>query len=663
MYTGKIITFFEHKELVSGVCLGQHNDRILVLFGQGRQMHLGTSRIVHVSDDQLDITLPQPQLLQALQSRRERQTKLLDQVCAEELWRAVGGTGQVCGFDMLARQAFKIPTDTDHVVALLRALVHDGIYFKLQGNGFLAHTPAQVEKQQQKVRRAHERQQRITEGTAWLCSVLAGAEKACPNRETYLGYLKSFVVDGKASAFYRDTVEIFAGAGIADQKECFEVLVRLGVWDEDENILPDRYRIPCRWSAAVEEQAGTLAEESLARAVNDPGRTDLTGLQVFSIDEPFTRDVDDALSVEFHDEYTLLGVHIADAAALVPAGSAVDRAAADRAGTIYFPEGKIPMLPPRLSEHMASLQQGAVRPALSFFIKLSGTGAVGDFKIVPSVVRVARKLNYAAVDAAIEQDADFSRLYGLAGALRQQRIAAGGVWCLIPELQIRVDRSKKILLNLRDKETPSQMLVSECMILANYCASLQFKEKGFPAVFRRQAAPAEKPGPSSRPSLFQIYAYRKTFNRMILDVNPGLHGNLGLASYTTVTSPIRKYIDLVNQRQLSSLARHKPPVYSKRDIREILHALQPVMARAALIDQERKRYWLLKLLRQRTGDMLDAILLDATPRGYAILLCDYLFETELKIREKKLLAPGDSVSVIIEHVDPFYGMLTLRLAS
>ncbi len=366
MCTGRVITFFEQKELVSGVCLGQHGDRIEVLFGAGRRMHISHARIVHASDERLDIARPQSLLLQELQTRRERQTGLGAQVCAEALWRKVGGEGQVCGLALLAQQAFNVTPEADHIVAMLGALLHDGIYFKLQGNGFLAHTPGQVERQQQKARQEHERQQHIADATAWLASVRAGAEQTCSGRETYIEYLKSFVIDGKAAPCYRDSREIFAGAGIADQKQCYAILVALGVWDADENILPDRYRVPCRWPAEVRQQTEALAGGGLARALNDPDRTDLTGLRVFSIDEPFTRDVDDALSVEFHDDHTLLGVHIADAAALVPPGTPIDRAAAERGSTVYFPEGKLPMIPQELSEHSASLQQGAARPALTF---------------------------------------------------------------------------------------------------------------------------------------------------------------------------------------------------------------------------------------------------------------------------------------------------------
>lgn len=662
MYTGHIIHFFEHKELVSGICLGQEDDRILVLCGNGREVHINVNRIVHASAGGYDPIMPFSELLKELGRRDEQRQALMHQICAETLWDAVKGAGLLFEIGMLARVVFGDTVRPEHESAVLYALVQDRIYFKLQGSRFLAVTPEQAEKQKNKIEKVRQRQITIRESIAWLQSILHGREATASGRESCMDFLKSYAVFGKESPYYNDAREVFAAVGIDDPHQCFDILVKIGIWDEDENIFLQRHALPLLWPEQVRDQVAALDAKALGKALADAMRTDLTHLRLFSIDDPFTRDIDDALSVQFFEDYTLLGIHIADVSVFIPAESPLDQEALHRGTTVYLPDAKIPMIPQAVSEQMASLRDGETRPAVSFFVKLSHTGEILEYTGVQSIIRVAEKLSYSEVDAALERDEVFSRLYQLACMLRGKRIASGAVWFLTPELQVRVDRGKEIFLKIRDKESGSQILVSECMILANYCASRIFQEHACPALFRKQAQTAEKNVPSGMLSLFQIFSYRKKFNRVVIDAHPGTHGSLGLESYVSITSPLRKYCDLINQRQLVSLLKGWPPVYSRRDLKTIITRVQPALTKAAIVEQERKRYWLLKALRHRVGQKFDALVLEKTLRAYTILLLDYLFESSLNAPEENFIAPGDTVSVILENADPFCGTLQVRLA-
>jgi exoribonuclease-2 len=469
------------------------------------------------------------------------------------------------------------------------------------------------------------------------------------------------VVFGKEAPHYRNTKQILARVGACEQRACFDMLVKLGIWDEDENLLLQRHGISHTWPDSVTEQMEALGKADLLKTVKDKQRKDLTHLQTFSIDEPFTRDIDDAISFEFHKDFLQLGIHVTDAASLIHPGSPLDKESARRGASLYLPNEKVPMLPQTLSEKMLSLMKGKRRPAISFLINLSLKGEMLDFKSILSVIRVSEKLSYNEVDVDIEKGGRFLRLYNLVSSLRKRRTESGATWVLIPELQVRLDRKKKVVLTIRDKESPSQVLVSESMILANHCAALLFIEKQFPALYRKQAAPSKKIDSGTRPSLFQLFSQRRKFSRVEVDVTPGPHSSLGLSSYTSITSPLRKHLDLVTQRQLVSLIKDEAPVYNRKELKNIASSVLSMLTKASIVDQERKRYWLLKVLRNRVGEELKALVINFRFGVYNIILLDYLLDVILKVPEGIFISPGDIVSVMIKSVDPFAGTSKVEL--
>lgn len=663
IFPGRIILFFEHKSILLGVCIAQTSHHLTVLTQDGKTLSLNPSRVVLASCDVLNPNLSEEELVKMLRIRHDQQSLLQHSVVPGSLWSQACGSERIFSLAELARMVFQTEPDFDRQCAIIRALVADAVYFKVHGSQARPRTPAEVEARHLKARQEEERQKIVREGSVWLSSVVHGIDTSSPVRKTCIDILKHVAVHGKESDTYRSFRDMLAHAGITDQKQCFDILVRLGIWDEDENLLPERYGLPRQWPDEIAGMAESMAAERLQTSLTDPERVDLTGLNIFSIDDPFTRDVDDALSIAFEGHDTVLGVHIADVASLVPEESDIDLEAARRGTTIYFPEGKIPLLPQPFSENAASLGQGTERPALSFFIRLSRDGYIQNIRCMPSVVKVTRRFSYDEADRAIEDGSELAALYGCAAALRKRRIALGAILLPVPELYVRVDAQKNITTRLRDKETPAQVLVSECMILANYCAALQFKEHACPAIFRRQTVHLERPFSSETLSPADLYLLRRRLNRVLITTSPGRHTTLGLPCYLTLTSPIRKYMDLVNQRQLSCLVRNKNLCYSKERLQNLLESLRPVLARATLVTQERRKYWVLKILRTCTGKPFEALVLGLTRRGCMLLLKEYLLEIETRDMGGKKLAAGDSVSVILNNIDPFYGTVSASIIS
>ena len=125
---------------------------------------------------------------------------------------------------------------------------------------------------------------------------------------------------------------------------------------------------------------------------------------------------------------------------------------------------------------------------------------------------------------------------------------------------------------------------------------------------------------------------------------------LGLDRYTTATSPIRKYLDLMAQRQVRSILGLEAP-YSREEVQGIIQALEPVLGNVARIQQARQRYWILKYLESRIGRKEEAVVLDCFNEDYSVLLPDYLLECRLPRTSGTRLKPKDLIQVTVQHVN------------
>lgn len=658
MFTGKIVQFFESQQLTTGVCLEDTGTRLHIFTINGRELNTNANRLLHASSYCVAQGSSKDNLVRFMQEFCRKQRELMRQVDVNVLWEHLRGEGEVFDTGYLSHIVFGDNADSDHAAAVLLALLEDRIRFKLHCGRFKINTPEQVAAIKIKRERDDQRQRIIEDGSIWLDAVMQGKNACTERQELFIQLLKEFILYGSEAPEYQLTREILDQAKITDPKACFDVLVKLGVYDVDENLGVARYKIRTEWPVAAAQEVDALINSGQSVILQDTRRQNLTHVPIFSIDDPVTRDIDDAISFEkLPDGYCRVGIHITDVASRIKPACALDREAEQRATSIYLPEGKIPMLPPTLSEELLSLQEGTPRPALSILVTLQPTGEIVNSEVMLSIIQVSRRMSYEEVDAEMAHDQIFADLYQVAAARMEKRKQAGALVLSLPELQVMVDSQKHIQVRIRERTTPSQIIVSECMILANYLAAQFLRDKNIPALYRKQGHPREAMLAEEPPSLFQLIRQCKLLNRVEVGLEPGRHAGLGLDVYTTITSPLRKYYDLIVQRQLVSVLSGTAPPYGKNDLRNIVGGVDARLTSAALIEQERQRYWLLKYLENKTGTCFAAIVIDKRPRGYRILINDYMLETHVAVAEGEEFVPGESITVMLEKVDPFYGTL------
>ncbi|MFN3750983.1 MAG: ribonuclease catalytic domain-containing protein [Thiobacillus sp.] len=327
--------------------------------------------------------------------------------------------------------------------------------------------------------------------------------------------------------------------------------------------------------------------EPAALNPGDPPDLPKSGVRAFSMDDEATTEIDDALSVEWRDDGTIrVGIHIAAPALGIAPGAELDRLARERLSTVYFPGDKITMLPDALIHHY-TLGEAHDCPALSLYVDVAPDLRVLGTETKLEMVHIADNLRHELLEvefnASTLGNPDFPDypwrrelewLHDFAAVLEAGRGKTDTV--------DRVDYSFKVKdgrvsIVPRKRGSPIDKVVSELMIFANAHWGGWLAGKRVPAIYRAQA------GGKTR-----------------MTTAPDPHQGLGVDQYAWSTSPLRRYVDLVNQRQLISVVQGTDPVYPPRSEQLFAIVRDFELAYDAYNEFQRRleRYWMLRWLIQ-----------------------------------------------------------------
>src|ERR1043165_5622787 len=349
-----------------------------------------------------------------------------------------------------------------------------------------------------------------------------------------------------------------------------------------------KYHLPTTFPQNVLEEAEQIPEQVSARL--SEGREDLRGKFIVTIDPDDARDFDDAIDVErVPGGGWRLGVHIADVAAYVKPGSALDREAYKRGNSVYLPDRVIPMLPERLSNGVCSLNPNVNRLTHSVFLEFGKDGQTKSARFGRTVIRSAKRLTYRQAYAILQSppnDQLGERLHvawELASLLRRNRFKQGSLDLDFPEVKVRLDQEGKPIQLERIENDESHQLIEEFMLAANEAVALELKNRLIPTVYRVHENPdPEKLGEyrelvlshgykvgdlSKRAELQRLLAslrgkpeeqalkigLLKSLKRARYATQPLGHYGLAKNNSTHFTTPIRRYADLIVHRGLASL--------------------------------------------------------------------------------------------------------------
>jgi exoribonuclease-2 len=664
MELGNIVEYIDRERILCAVILEVRNQRLRLLTENSKEVNLSASRLLRRDRTRLDLTMSRTRMVDTLKEVAHKRKALIGEVIIRDLWDVLNSEQEWIDLDTMTAFCFPGAPNGDHQSAVMRALFNDRLYFRFDPGRFFPNSTEQVERLIAQRDEQARRQRIIETGGDWLRRCLAhsgptAADAREPGAGEFLDVLRSYYLFEKESPDHSLARGMLERAGLDQTDELFALLVKAGVFAEDENL--ELHRLDARVEFPSEVRQAAAEVTGAARPLQaDSRRQDLTGLNLFTIDGQSTLDFDDALSLEVTPEGLRLGVHIVDVAQVVRKGDPLDREARRRGSSIYMADQRIPMLPPALAEGLCSLKAGEVRPAISTVVDLSPELDVRGYRVLPTIVRVKSQLSYFDVNLQADQDPTVVHLRSIARKFREARLAAGAVHISVPEINIWLGENSDVNLNRVNRESPGRMLVAEIMILANWLMARFLSENGMPAIFRSQPEPRERLYRGEDGTLFQHWMQRRLLNRFVLGHAAEKHSGLGLAAYVTATSPIRKYFDLVTQRQVRAVLGLEEP-YSAEDVDGILQDLSMPMSRVGRLQVGRQRYWLLRYLERRIGQKEEAIVLVRRRHSYQVLLADYMLECDLPITGGFELKPEDLVQVTIQNVSARKDMVSLTI--
>nr|WP_319564114.1 ribonuclease catalytic domain-containing protein [uncultured Rhodoferax sp.] len=529
------ILFEETGKFLAGRALSETDASAQVELDSGKRVKVKAANIL------LKFDKPEPaQLMAAAQT-------VADGIELDMAWEFA--SEDEFGFADLARDYFSAQATLAEQAGMLFALYQSPHYFRRAGKGRFRKASAEI--LAQALAAIEKKKQILLQIEAWVKEL---SEGVCPQPIRDQLYKILFKPDKNAPE-YKAVVE----ASRATHLGPLDLLIKAGAIDSP-------YQFHWRRFLLENFPKGTGFPKLEAPIITD--ELPLSGARAFSIDDSATTEIDDALSVQGLGSGTVVvGIHIAAPALAIAPGSAVDHVGRARLSTVYMPGYKLTMLPDEVVQNY-TLQEGRDCPAVSLYVTLDeATLEIKESVTKLERVHIGANLRHDQLDAIVTLDwltdptfkheidpqplqnkrEKLSFLYRLANDLKAKREVVRGK----PENFNRPDYNfrlvgndgaeptghEQVQISVRQRGAPLDLIVSEAMILANSTWGSWMAELGVPGIYRSQASMA--PGVKVR---------------MGTKAQP--HAGIGVKSYAWSSSPLRRYVDLVNQWQIIACARH-----------------------------------------------------------------------------------------------------------
>jgi exoribonuclease-2 len=549
--------------------------------------------------------------------------KLAEPIDPQFLWE-VSGAGEF-GFEELAREYFgRAPTPQEAAAVALTLHSHP-IYFYKRGKGrYQAASGENLKAALAGVEKKRRQQEQVD---AWAAELAAGRVP-----EGLAGKVDAILFKpDKMSLEWRALDQAATAAGMSPPR----VLAAAGALAGPEDYFLRRFAFEFFPRGMGFPATGELAAPEGLEAARVPA---------FSIDDEETTEIDDAFSLERLANGRLrVGVHIAAPALLFGRDHGLEAIARERLSTVYFPGGKITMLPDAAVER-ATLAAGRRVPAASLYLDVDPVSqAVAGFESRLEWIEVAANLRLAELDTRLNEEAvaagrvegahgeDLFALWKLAKFLKGAR-GAGEERTDRVDYTIRV-AGGRVAIEQRRRGTPVDTLVSELMIHVNSTWGRWLAERGYDAIYRNQK------GGKTR-----------------MEVVPAAHEWLGVSHYAWSSSPLRRFSDLANQRQLVAALRGAEPAYSRDELTAACREFDTAYEAYAEHQRALERYWCLKYLVQEGIEVAEgAIIRDELVRIDGLPLV-------VRCVGLPAAAPGERVKVAFGEIDLWEAHVLCRYA-
>lgn len=675
---GCLVEFMQGNSPMQAVVLEEQGDRLRIYALNRRESKLVASRLLPWTGPSLGTgRLSRQYMDEALEERRALRASIASGLSAMEVWELTQGEMQKATAEWLAGLIWEQP-GIDQEAALGHVLLAAKTHFRFSPPEFEIFSEQTVEARQAEAESLRVREAFAVTGAQFFQKLqdialkkrgpLEAAELPEQNLADKLAHMLLARIadpdDPEDAALWKLLVK-----SLPDSPHLALCLATgWGLVPEHHNFYLDRigFERGEAWAEPFANECQTLADEA-ARSLDALPEDDSPYV---SVDPASTRDRDDALWLAERDDGGFdLRLALACPALVWPFGGALDKAVMRRASSLYLPEGDEHMLPQHIGRGLFSLDVGQKRPSLTVRLRLDAGGGLVEAKPCLCAVSLARNMVLEDAEELLARPQEhpdepltamFRAALKLARILQERRISQGAVITERPDPQVLVSAENgEYHVDITEgPNTPlTHLVVGELMILCNSALAAWCLERELPLLFRTQdvALPREFAGIWTEPQ--DISRVVRALPPASLEGTPRRHAGLGLAAYATLSSPIRRYADLLNQGQVARLLTTGKPLLDQAELTALLPL---VSARAEAVNQVqrlRPRYWKLLFFRSR-GDKVwwNGVVADENDAFATIALpwAQLLVRGRRKRFGDKLF-PGMAVQLRLGKIDPLLG--------
>ena len=416
------------------------------------------------------------------------------------------------------------------------------------------------------------------------------------------------------------------------------LLCRLGIWDELYDPWPRRMGVDI-----------SMPQAELGDPDSSEEREDLTGHTCYAIDDASSSDPDDA--VAFADG--LLYVHVADPASAVTPGSDADEEASWRGESSYLPEIQVPMLPEGAVEKFG-LGLSEKTPAMTFVIRIDEEGYPHLERIALSVIRAERH-SYESAAASLMETPEFIAMRDALERFRLRRMADGALFIKLPEVKTRLQDGAITFTPC--PVTPERELVANAMLCAGAATAAFMYDEGIPFPFVTQATP-DIDLDTLGDSLADMFQLRRSCSAGVTGVTAGKHSGLGLTPYSRVTSPLRRYADLLAHQQIRRYLKKEPLLDLEYIEKRLVRADEAGTMRHKL-EKYANEYFLLHYFKRHPQWQGRGTVVEKQGERLTVLIPEFAYCC--KCRFNGGIREGDEVELLYNAADPVEMKIHLQI--
>jgi len=606
---GQICAFYDKEHFYHGVIVTISNKAVQVCSETGDLLNLSPARLVILSETIFDFLNPSESIAHFVTEVQQN----IQMLAADTIWQQLKHLNQELTLQEIAAIC-SLPDNDVFRFALFTLLRKHSSLFRHKGEGYFALS----EEESQAVLKADkehalelEYRQKIEQ---WIMQIFAGKSDTQDIDEEMMSRLESEL---SLHSYTKPLIwlnHIFhkLAPDVHYYDSLTKLRIALGQIDEHTDRFLAKSGLPVLFPANV-TKAATLIKPYKIGA----GRFDFTEVECWTIDADESNDLDDAISIEKTAEGWQLGIHISDVTYFVQQDSTLDKEALKRTSSIYLPEADIHMLPGSISCQLASLQAGSDKPVLSLICSIGPDYRIISGTIMLSAIRVHKRFSYDKFEEFLSSESTDNIMNVKVSAL--EKIVAA-------HLQQRINQGARIVTDVN--QSASRRLIAECMVIYNSRLADYAKMHNLPFYYRYLE--------DQMPEQDDLeIAEAPNFPSSVLSIRPLAHQAMGLAVYAQLTSPLRRYADLVNQRQIISCLAKGNPVYDNDALINLIPHLTHTRQIIRLVTQQADRYKKLSQVEAVCQDKtLDAVVIKQRRNVTILQLPDFncRIQSELKGR-------------------------------